>query len=94
MGPGFLLLPTLITLGFEPKQAAGINAFAVTPPSFSALIPHLATAKFDLSLTIPLLFIGSLGAFLGAKITSLHISNQKLKQIFGVVIVVMTAYKI
>ncbi len=47
VGPGFLLTPTLILVGFEPKKAAGINAFAVTPPSFSALIPHLATAVWQ-----------------------------------------------
>ena len=45
IGPGFLLMPTLIIVGFDPKVAAAINAFAVTPPSFSALLPHLATAE-------------------------------------------------
>lgn len=44
IGPGFLLMPTLILLGFAPIFAAGMNAFAVTLPSFSALIPHLPTA--------------------------------------------------
>ncbi|MBC7363640.1 MAG: sulfite exporter TauE/SafE family protein [Candidatus Aminicenantes bacterium] len=51
VGPGFLLLPTLILAGFEPKKAAGINAFAVCPPSFSALIPHLSTTSWNLPLT-------------------------------------------
>ncbi|WP_322815894.1 TSUP family transporter [Chloroflexus sp.] len=39
VGPGFLLLPTLILLHYEPKHAAAINTLAVMPPSFSALIP-------------------------------------------------------
>src|SRR5512143_3903230 len=30
VGPGFLLMPTLVLVGFEAKKAAGINAFAVT----------------------------------------------------------------
>lgn len=30
IGPGFLLMPTLIFVGFQAKKAAGINAFAVT----------------------------------------------------------------
>ncbi|MFN6961206.1 MAG: sulfite exporter TauE/SafE family protein, partial [Rhodocyclaceae bacterium] len=58
VGPGFLLLPTLILLKYEPKHAAAINALAVTPPSFSALIPHLATARIDLTLAAILVVVG------------------------------------
>jgi uncharacterized membrane protein YfcA len=94
VGPGFLLLPTLILLGYESKHAAGINALAVTPPSFSALLPHLATAKIDLHLAALLLVVGALGSFAGARITSLYVPARRLKQVFGVLIVVMTAYKL
>ncbi|MEI7639563.1 MAG: sulfite exporter TauE/SafE family protein [Syntrophus sp. (in: bacteria)] len=94
VGPGFLLMPTLILVGFEPKKAAGINAFAVTPPSFSALIPHISTARFDLRLTVFLLLVGAAGSFLGARLTSLYVPSGRIKQFFGVLIVVMTAYKI
>jgi uncharacterized membrane protein YfcA len=66
VGPGFLLLPTLILLRYEPKHAAAINALAVTPPSFSALIPHIATARVDLTLAAILIVVGALGYFLGA----------------------------
>lgn len=94
VGPGFLLLPTLILVGYEPKHAAGINALAVTPPSFSALIPHLATARVDLGLAAILVVVGAVGSFLGARITSLYVPGKRLKQGFGVLIVVMTAYKL
>jgi uncharacterized membrane protein YfcA len=94
IGPGFLLMPTLILLGFEPKRAAGINAFAVTPPSFSALLPHLSTAQFDVKLTIALLIVGGVGAFAGARITSLYVPSKRLKQLFGILIVIMTLYKV
>jgi hypothetical protein len=94
VGPGFLLLPTLILLGFESKHAAAINALAVCPPSFSALIPHLATAKVDLQLAALLVAVGAVGSFVGARITSLYVPGKRLKQMFGVLIVVMTAYKL
>ena len=94
VGPGFLLLPTLILLGFEPKHAAAVNALAVTPPSFSALIPHIATAKVDLGLAAVLVVVGAVGSFAGARITSLYVPGKRLKQGFGVLIVVMTAYKL
>lgn len=94
VGPGFLLLPTLILLGYEPKHAAAVNALAVTPPSFSALIPHIATARVDLTLGAVLVVVGAVGSFLGARITSLYVPGKRLKQGFGVLIVVMTAYKL
>lgn len=94
VGPGFLLLPTLILLEYEPKHAAAINALAVTPPSFSALTPHLATARIDLSLAAILAVVGAIGAFVGARVTSLYVPGKRLKQGFGVLIVVMTAYKL
>ena len=52
IGPGFLLMPTLILVGFNAKMAAGINAFAVCPPSFSSLIPHIGTAQWDIDLAL------------------------------------------
>jgi hypothetical protein len=94
VGPGFLLMPTLIIVGFDPKKAAGINALAVCPPSFSALIPHLATAQFDMTLTLWLLVVGAVFSYVGARLTSRFVPSAKIKQIFGVLIVVMTLYKI
>ncbi|MPZ79062.1 MAG: TSUP family transporter [Actinophytocola sp.] len=94
VGPGFLLMPTLILVGFETKKAAAINAVAVTLPSFSALVPHLAMAQWDPGLTVALLAVGAAGAFAGARLTSLYVPSVRIKQMFGVLIVVMTAYKI
>ncbi|MFN3396225.1 MAG: sulfite exporter TauE/SafE family protein [Thermodesulfovibrionales bacterium] len=94
VGPGFLLMPTLILVGFNSKRAAGINAFAVTPPSFSSLIPHLKTAHWDVGLMIPLLAAGAIGSFIGARLTSLYVPGNKIKQLFGILIVLVTLYKI
>lgn len=94
VGPGFLLMPTLMLAGFNAKKAAGINALAVTPPSFSALIPHLTTARFDPALTVVLLVVGAACSFAGARITSLYVPSERIKQIFGMLIVIMTVYKI
>ncbi len=94
VGPGFLLLPTLILVGYESKHAAAMNALAVTPPSFSALIPHIETAKVDLRLALLLVVVGAIGSFVGARITSLYVPGPRLKQLFGLLIVTMTAYKL
>ena len=94
VGPGFLLMPTLIILGFKAKNAAGINALAVTPPSFSALIPHLKTAQIDISLALWLIIAGAIGSYLGARLTSVYFPDKRIKQLFGILLVVITLYKI
>ncbi|WP_243027790.1 sulfite exporter TauE/SafE family protein [Thermus albus] len=94
VGPGFLLMPTLILTGHDPKRAAAINAFAVTPPSFSSLLPHLPTARLDLGLTLSLVVAGALGSYLGSRLTSLYLPSQRLKQLFGVLILLVTLYKV
>lgn len=94
VGPGFLLMPALILVGFEPKSAAGITAVAVTAPSFTALIPHLSTAQLDVGVAATLVVVGAAGAFLGARLTSRFITGPQLKRMFGILIVVMTGIKI
>jgi len=94
VGPGFLLMPVLILLGYPAKKAAGVNALAVTPPSFSAFIPHMSTATIDVNLAVWLLLAGAVGGFLGARITSLYVPGGRLKQLFGALIVLTTGYKL
>jgi uncharacterized membrane protein YfcA len=94
VGPGFLLMPVLILVGYKAKLAAGINAVAVTLPSFTALIPHAGTADVDLKVAAVLVVVGAVGSFLGARLTSRFVSGPTLKRIFGILIVVMTAMKI
>lgn len=94
VGPGFLLMPVLIICGFNSKYAAGINAFAVTFPSFSALIPHLKTIKIDFSFALILLIIGAVSSFIGARTTSKFVDAESLKKIFGILILIITLYKI
>lgn len=60
----------MIVAGYEPKLAAGINAVAVILPSFTALIPHLASATVDFPVDAILVVVGTAGSFLGARLTS------------------------
>lgn len=94
VGPGFLLMPALILVGYQPKVAAAVTAVAVTLPSFTALVPHLGTADVDLGLAAVLVVAGAAGSFLGARLTSRFVSGPTLKRMFGILIVVMTAVKV
>ncbi len=94
MGPGFLLLSTLILLGYEPQLAAGVNALAVCPPSFSAFIPHIPTIRVDLPLLLAVVAAGSAASCTGARTAAKYVKRRTLRQIFGLVIVATTLYKI
>lgn len=94
VGPGFLLLPTLIVTGMDPKSAAAVNAVAVTLPSFSALLPHLRTARWDLGVAGLLVLAGVAGAFLGAQLTTRYVGGAVLKRVFAALLVAVTAYKL
>jgi uncharacterized membrane protein YfcA len=94
VGPGFLLMPTLILLGYEPKVAAGVNAIAVCPPSFSALIPHIYTMKVSPLLVTYTVVVGSIASYIGARITARYVRGATLKKVFALLIVVMTVYRL
>lgn len=87
-------MPTLILLGYEPKIAAGVNAIAVCPPSFSAFIPHIYTMKISLLLVTYIVVVGSIASYIGARITAKYVKGATLKKIFASLIVVMTMYRL
>lgn len=61
-------MPTLIILGYDPKVAAGVNAIAVCPPSFSAFLPHIFTMKINIYTVSVIVVSGSVASYIGARI--------------------------
>jgi len=57
-------------------------------------IPHLSSAKWDPNLTIAFVIAGAIGLFAGARITSRWVPGVRVKQGFGVLIVIATACKL
>lgn len=93
VGPGFLLVPVLMMLGIDPKRAAGLNALAVTPASFAAMMPHLVHVSIDWSLAVPLCTAGAIGSVIGAQLASRHLADQSLRRAFGITVAVTTLYR-
>ncbi|WP_353683811.1 hypothetical protein V4D30_07980 [Thermodesulfovibrio sp. 3907-1M] len=58
------------------------------------LLPHLSTAHWNFSLTVALIAAGALFSFLGARVTSIFVPGVRVKQIFAVLILIVTGYKI
>jgi uncharacterized membrane protein YfcA len=94
VGPGFLLVPILIGLGYATKQAAALNACAAAPASLAAFLYRAPTADLALVPTLVLVAAGSVGAFLGARLASRRLAGPTLRWIFASVVVVLTFHQI
>lgn len=87
VGPGFLMMPTLVMLGYSARQAAATNAVVVTLPSFSAFAGHLATAELDLALVGVTAVAAVVGAQMGASFMARRVRSRTLSRIFAVLLI-------
>ena len=93
VGPGFLLVPALIFLGMTPRSAAAMNAVAVVPSSFSALIPHVGTADIDPVSYVPIVLIAASGALIGGHLASYRVGDRRLRYLFVTLLFCLALYK-
>ena len=94
VGPGFLLVPALVLVGFNTRSAAGMNALAVTPSSFSAVLPHWSTMQLDFWMDVPLIGAGAVGSLIGARLATRQIPEAYLRKILLAVILAATLYRL
>lgn len=94
VGPGFLMMPTLVLLGYTARIAAATNAVIVTLPSFSAFIAHLSTAKFDWWLVAISSIFSIIGAQLGASFMAKRVKSKTLAKIFAIVLAALAIYRV
>jgi hypothetical protein len=89
VGPGFLMMPTLVMLGYTARIAAATNSVIVTLPSFSAFAGHLATAQFDGWMLALTSVTAVIGAQLGAMFTARRVKSLTLSRIFAAALVLL-----
>lgn len=94
VGPGFLMMPTLVLLGYTARIAAATNAVIVTLPSFSAFAAHLATAKFNWWLVGSSAVASVIGAQLGAAFMAKRVRSKTLARIFAIVLAGLAVYRV
>lgn len=93
VGVGFLLVPTLIALGLEPKRAAGTNALAVTAQSLTAFLYHAPTAQIDWRLLGLTALGGIIGSYWGARFTSQRLGAAQVRWVFALMMGAMMLYR-
>lgn len=94
VGPGFLLMPTLVMLGYTARIAAATNSVIVTLPSFSAFIAHLADAQFDWVMVGMTAITSVLGAYYGGMFMAKRVKSRTLTRIFAAALILLAIQRV
>ena len=93
VGPGFLMMPTLVLLGYTARIAAATNSVIVTLPSFSAFATHLPEAQFDWLMLVFTSVTAVVGAQLGARFMAKRVKSLTLSRLFALVLVLLAVQR-
>ncbi len=95
VGPGFLLVPTLVILGMTTRIAAATNSVIVTVPSFTAFFMHLSTINsIDWLLYIATSIAAVTGAWLGARFMAKRVKSRTLNYLFAAALVLLAVQRV
>jgi hypothetical protein len=89
VGPSFLLMPTLVTLGYTARIATATNAVAVTLPSFSACAAHRTDASLAPALVASSAVTSIVGGQLGAAFMAERVKSRSLEVAFAALLVLL-----
>jgi len=93
VGPGFLLMPSLVFLGYTARLAAATNSVIVTLPSFSAFITHLPEASFDWLMLGLTSIVAIIGAQLGARFMAKRVKSLTLSRLFALALILLAVQR-
>jgi len=91
IGGGFLIVPLLMYMGYPTKTAAATSAFVVVFSSITGFLGHLAVGHFDWQLMAILAVAVVAGSQLGAHVMHARMKPRLLKQMFGVLLLLVAA---
>jgi len=86
-GGGSFIVPSLLIIGLDPKNAAATSSFIASFSSASGFIAHLFKAK--LNFWVSLLTIASVltGSQIGSRLMARKLKSKIIKKIFGIVLI-------
>ncbi len=94
VGPRFLLMPSLVLLGYTARLAAATNSVIVTLPSFSAFATHLPEAQFDWLMLALTSVAAIIGAQLGARFMAKRVKSLTLSRLFALALVILAVQRV
>lgn len=92
VGPGYLLMPILVTFHLDVKQSLKISLLIEIAASLIALSPHLSTADWNLSLTLTLALICSVCTYFGVWFSQRHTMDKKTRPIMALALIGMAVF--
>lgn len=93
VGPGFLMMPALVMLGYTARIAAATNSVIVTLPSFSAFATHLSEAQFDWIMLVVTSIAAVMGAQLGARFMARRVKSLTISRLFALALVLLAVQR-
>jgi len=91
LGGGFIIVPALTFMSFNPSQIASTSLFAVFSTSASSTLTYAKQKRIDYSLGIKFALIAIPGAIIGAYISD-FITIESFKLYFGLVLIGTSIY--
>ncbi|HLE34463.1 MAG TPA: sulfite exporter TauE/SafE family protein [Nitrososphaerales archaeon] len=91
LGGGFIIVPALTFMSFNPSQIASTSLFAVFSTSASSTLAYARQKRIDYSLGIRFALIAIPGAIIGAYISD-FITMQSFKLYFALVLIGTSVY--
>jgi len=89
IGGGVFIVPLLIyVLRMPTKTAAGTSIFIVVFSSFSGFIAHISMAATDWKFILSAALFAFVGGQIGSRIMSEKLRGRRIRQIFGIVLLV------
>lgn len=94
IGGGNLILPVLIGMGIDSKNASATTAFIVIFSSLSGFIGHIGTGSVNGMLVVCTGIASIAGALLGSWLMTEKLKSKHVKRIIGVVLLIVATKKI
>ena len=91
VGGGTLLMPALILLGHDAKKAARAIGFVIPFSSAGAFLTYLSFTQMDWVLLAVVTVAAVLGGYLGATIMHRGMSEQQVKRLIALLLVLLAA---
>ena len=91
VGGGNVILPSLHTMGLDPKKAAGTTSFAVVFSSLSGFLGRVSVGALDGTLIVVSVVAAAVGSLVGSRLMTTRVTSGQLKRLIAVVLWVVAA---
>jgi uncharacterized membrane protein YfcA len=82
-GGGSFVVPTLLILGFAPKNAAATSSFICAFSSLTGFLTHASQARINWNLYLPGAIAAVIGSQLGSRFMAVRMKSETLKRLFA-----------